>query len=66
MSHLKKTMSLYRLNENQLKETKGKGIDENGCRCGCIYANCGGSSSTNNHSANNLSSLMTPSDAHGC
>lgn len=66
MSHLKKTMSLYRLNENQLKETKGKELSENGCRCGCIYANCGGSSSGSNFGANDKKSLMTPSDAHGC
>lgn len=45
---MKQQISIFKLNKKELKKIKG-GF----CGCACYYANCGGSSSADNGSANN-------------
>ena len=44
---IKRHLSIYKISKKELKNIKG-GF----CGCGCYYADCGGSSSDNNGSAN--------------
>jgi hypothetical protein len=44
-----KSFSLFKLSERETSEATG---GETVCGCGCAYANCGGSSTSDNFSAN--------------
>ena len=59
MKQIKEKMSLYQINRKEMKVLKG-GL----CGCACHYANCGGSSTGDNHDANGLKGLW--STGPGC
>ena len=45
---MKLKMSLFNLNQNNMREIRGGGD----CCCGCLYANSGGSDTADNADAN--------------
>ncbi len=47
-----KKLKLTKLTRKELKRVKGSDGEVITCVCGCGYVNCGGSSSTDNSSAN--------------
>jgi hypothetical protein len=66
---MKKKLNMVALSNNELKTTKGRDIScRNGiisqpaggeCFCGCYYSGCGGSSTSDNDSANTASGLSS-------
>ncbi len=63
---MSKKLKLTKLSRKEVEKVKGGGVDVYGpCGCGCAYADCGGSSTTDNAYANSLEGLSTPPGA-GC
>lgn len=52
---IKDKMSLLKLEKKEMKRVKG-----GHCQCGCLYANCGGSSTDDNGMTNLGSGLHSP------
>ncbi len=63
MKEIKEKINLFKLQDEQLLDSKG-GM-QNTCACGCFYADCGGSSSSANSNANFLGSKYSPPGS-GC
>jgi hypothetical protein len=53
MNKIKEKMGFYKLSEKKMEDLRGLG-EPGHCGCACHYVNCGGSSSNNNASANDL------------
>lgn len=61
-----KKLKLLNLDHEVINEKGMMKIHGGGCTCGCMYANCGGSSVAANGSANAASDLDTISPDHPC
>ncbi len=58
---IKKKMGLMVCEQRTMDEIKGGTPGDDGqCHCGCLYVNCGGSSSQTNDSTNDDFNLKSP------
>jgi natural product precursor len=53
---MKDKMSLFKMSDRKMKTVKGM---EHSCGCGCFYANSGGSSTSDNSTANKRDNLWS-------
>jgi hypothetical protein len=56
---MKKNFNLFSLSDREQKKVSGGYVQ---CGCGCVWANCGGSSSMNNGTTNMRKGVYSPDD----